>query len=647
MIEQSRRFNEIMRGLYDSHRAKTNQSYENIMKDNCSRLDFLNSIFHDYEEGELSPDCRKIFKDNIDFINKFLQGDFKDPLVVPKVLQDDYKKQLIIPNQTEINYMLDLIRVNVEIYRALYKDRNFIIKLPDNSFNMNMSRILSIKEDKVAHLLGLTDSRDSQSEHKNLLKGYFIRTVGEDISKYGDTEATALLNWIISDEGRKEILKLNGLLLDFVEEDRKKHPDSYVNGNLKNEKSKNRFQKDFDQHFASQGLQYPMIRFSKIFMKCINNFSFLNMEHINSCIVDFNSRQEKSSDPDKPPQLEDVDEKDLFLVSVPPELLEKLTEEYINDVTEFEEKVRKYKQGDPKNDQEVEDHLTEMGITEGPERTAFLNLAQTYKFVENNGILSDEKAYRNAKTMIRNYYEDKYDRVIHLIGFDSYNKTDEQGNPIVSELYESMVHNTHCDTSIGISIGKLVDTYYVRGRAFFLDKVETKDGSYLRISNPTEEISYQRDMLSVGYPDPKRLNALEKKMASFLRRFKRFIKLEYYEARNDNLYLDISKIIEPAFLFVDEHLIPEVNRDNVYQIFKQFINNQDFIKKITIKYQREMSNEKGIEYQSLDEFFIEELFVRIVKKLHKEYLKQLPKNEEKMSFNDFYHYVTTGMKKRK
>ena len=636
LIVESKKFENVMSCLYKTSNARMSTSFDNIMKDNISRLDFINGLFNDYKKEELSPECRRVFEDNIDFINGFINGEYNHFISIPRKYANDRDQYLIIPSQKEINYLLDLIKLNVRLYDAYYKDNEIIVELPNDTFNKNMTRILSVKEDKVAHLLGLTDSSLSDSKTSNFLKEYF-KSIVEDTSVYGQGDAIALLNWIISDEGRQEILRLNQLLLNFVEDDYAEHPASYYSKEAI--KNKEKFSARFEAYYKDLGLKYPMIKFSRIFTKCINNLNFFNMSSINMCIVDYNSRYSPRKYEDRYKEKreedkEDVDEKDFFFVSAPSKQLNEQIENHIHYMNNFLNKLKKYKKGDEKNDRWVEEELNEMGVTKG--KDAYLNLAQTNQFVENNGILPEEYEYLMVQKQIRDYYAKKDDRLVHLIGFDSYDKES------ISELNEPMVHETHCDTSIGISTGALVDTYFTRGRAFFLDKIKTKNAGTIRVSNPIEEMEYHQDMIDLGRDDSKEYNALEKGMKTFTKRFKKFIEMQrdlseyYYDF--DNIRMD--SLIEPSYIYLEEHLNMEIDREFLSSILKTILYNETFLKKVIVKYK---SNIKKLVENNImfEDYYAEQIYIQIVKVLYKTYKNEKKaKNEDTISFNEFYNMVT-------
>ena len=199
MIEVSKKINNIFKTLYENEgiQITSQYSFEDIMKSNESRIDYLNHLFDKIANEELSEECYSIFKDSIDFLHDFMNGNYSSELTIPQKYFDDKENCLIIPKEEDLEYLFKLIEANKEMYDFLYKNKEFIIELPKNSFNQNMIRILEIKEYNLAHLLGLTDSEPTPDPNKNILKKYFMEHV-ENNEQYGDKISERLLNWVLS-----------------------------------------------------------------------------------------------------------------------------------------------------------------------------------------------------------------------------------------------------------------------------------------------------------------------------------------------------------------------------------------------------------------------------------------------------------------
>ena len=520
-LEISKKTDKILRQLYESAKATLDMKYSfnDVMKSNETRLSFLNAIFTNIERGNLSGECRELFDDNLDFLYSFMNGEFNQELTVPKKFFDDEDCK-IVPTQEDIKYMLSLIKANVDMYKANYYKRSFYILLPDNSFNMNMARIFDIKMENVAHLLGLTESEPIPDEKKNLLKKYFLRKVPnhqEDKTK----ESVKLLDWITSEEGQKEILRLNQLTLKFVAEDKDKNPDAYENGNIKN---MGKFKERFREKYKEEGLDFPIIRFSRYITKCINSLNFLNMANITQVILDYNSLLDPNKDPNDPDAKLNKSERDMYFVSLSSENFTKFTEEYNakareffkelvvhmnpedykgkKDIREFFDALEKYE----KSEKDVKKYLESKGLSP-KEMDDFWNLWKTYTFVGKHGIQSQRSIQVGEKGIeIKNppavlaerkmfsYLASIFPRNIHLIGFGTDIEKDKNGRPITTELSKMTINNSHCDTSLVVNISELYNEYYVRGRGFFLDKIYDSDGRCIRLSNPIEENEYNGQM---------------------------------------------------------------------------------------------------------------------------------------------------------
>ncbi len=477
----SRKYSEIMKDLLEASRIK--YSFNDIMNSNETRLSFLNELFINIEEDNLSDECLELFENNIDFLHKFINGEVESEISVPYEFFDDMDEFSIIPTQEDLKLLFKLVEINTKIFQTYYDNKKFYLILPDNSFNMNMGRILEIKYRNIAHLLGLNDSDPEESENKNRLLKHF-KKVFSDFEKYGKEDSTKLLNIILSEEGQNEMLRINKLTLDFVEKDKKKYPKSYdENGRCKDMK---KFIKRFKEEYKDEELGFPTIKFSKYITKCINSLNFISMANITQMILDYNAPR----DPNNKEKKVEQDEKDIFLVNVSYKKLSKLIKEYEKIMSDVESELLSYKEG--KESGKLIEYLEEFDI-KGKEREALLNLIQTYDFVGKHNIKSNEQAYINAKKSIIDHIGRKFEREIHLIGFGTDFEKDEEEIKI-TELTEPTVNFSHCDTSISINVGELVDKYYKNGRPFFLDKIGDSEGGYLRVSNPVEEEEYNKQM---------------------------------------------------------------------------------------------------------------------------------------------------------
>jgi len=373
---------------------------------------------------------------------------------------------------SDIDFLLKLIKSNKVMFEMIYKDNPLIVKLPDESFNANMVRILEIKEHNIAHLLGLTEHEDGNDPRKNLFKKHFYSIV-KNPEIYGERDSERLLNWLVSLDGQYEIERINRITLDFIEKDKKKNPNSYIGDNLKPdsatiEKFKERYKKD-------TGLDYPIINFSRLMVKSINTLNFLKLNNIVEMILDFNAPKGKS------------DEKDIFLVNRNSRKIMFENDSFMNMRTDLLIKFFKYAY-DQKNE-DLKKELLQNGINVNSSNIKDqLNIIQAYDFLGAYNInprddIIDEKIVEAVNKM--------FERNVHLIGFGT-----EFGNDKEIPLDVLVEHKSHCDTSIAITVPELVGVYYKYGRTFFLDKIEDKDGVVM-VSNVNDEIHYLKRVLDI------------------------------------------------------------------------------------------------------------------------------------------------------
>lgn len=502
MLSISRKIDRIFKSLYryEDKEIKCSVKLKEIMSSNETRLEYLNFLLERANQNHISPECRKVIEDNIVFINEFMNGNLNTEFTVPEKYNYDKEKCLIIPTEDELEYLFHLIKSNKEMYDLLYKDKTFRIELPDNSFNQKMSRVLEIHEHNLAHLLGLTDSEPTPDPNKNQLKKYFLENV-PNINEYGNTIAEALLNWILSEEGKTHLIELNNSINNFVEEDREKYPNNYEsNGKIKL-KSLEKFRERFRNEF---GFNYPIIKFSRYMNKCINTFNFFNMNNINQMILDYNAPIGRN------------DEKDIFVVNCSLDLMKKS----IKDYNEFRDYIldllKKYALT---KDETVKEELEYLNINlNDKDISSYINMLETNAYLEENDIHLDLTVF-NEKIM--NIINECCFSDIHLIGFDTvFEKAEIPVN-------KKTVNKAHCDTSISLKVGELVDDYYKRGRAFFLDKISDKSGSSLiRLSNPMEEMLY----LQI---EGKSCASLIKKLIAFNRNSQLFIEKNRHKINID------------------------------------------------------------------------------------------------------------------
>lgn len=505
MIKESRQINKIFRQIYESEKIglKKTLSFRKMMSSNQSRLEYLNILFQSIEAETLNKECAEVLKQNIKFINDFMNGKYSAEFPVPKEYYEDKDQCLIIPTEAEIDFLISLIEANIEMFNLLYRDKEFKLELPMDTFNQNMTRILEIKEHNLAHLLGLTDSEPQPDPNKNQLKKYFLENI-EDTEQYGDKISERLLNWIISEEGKGELKAIIAITNAFVALDKCKYPKTYDKDGRIKPKS---FEKFKQRYKEMVGLDYPIIKFSRFFTKCINTLNFLNMNNVNQMILDYNA------------PIGRTDEKDIFIVNSPDENLYQDITLYATIKSEIIETLKKYaKAKNPEEKRRYLLHLESLGVDiKDKDIASYINMCETSDFIDNKGIqfnlsVFNEKIDTLISTRLKNN--------VHLLGFG----TEFTELTPVSEKTEN---NSHCDTSISLTAAELVGDYYKRGRPFFIDKVVGEnDNEPLRISTPIEEIKYLEYLEKLGYPVSKDLEELKESFFKFTEYIK---KLDDYE----------------------------------------------------------------------------------------------------------------------
>ena len=502
MIEITKKVNDIFKALYEGEGINVSlyNSYDQIMESNESRLDYLNHLFEKINANELGEECTKIFKENIDFIHSFMKGEYNTEFTVSKKFYEDSSYCLIIPNPEDLEYLFELFELNKKMFDNIYKNNKFIVDLPKISFNQNMTRILEVRERNLSHLLGLTDSEYELNPKKNLLKKHFINNIEKNKASE-ESEAVRLFNWVLSDEGKEELRRLNNITINFIKEDKFKYSSQYdKEGNIK-QRSLRDFQKRFKEN---TGYDFPIIKFSRYLTKSINTLNFLSMNNIFQMILDYNAPKGKK------------DEKDIFIVNTPIKLMAEEIKRYLmidEKILEFITVYAKEKEDDVKD--ELELFLREIGINfDEEEFTSFINLIESYDFVGKQGINPNQTI---ALVKIRDIISEHFARNIHMIGFG----TDFDGKNV--ELEQPTINSSHCDTSISLTAAELVGEYYHRGRPFFLDKIYSGDGkTLLRISNPMEELFYYQQMEEIEPYNLIQSQSLNDKLLLFEEKYKLF-----------------------------------------------------------------------------------------------------------------------------
>ena len=470
MIKSSRKFKEYFKKIYDSNHLENfcDKSFQEVFSSNQTRMEYIYELFKEYERNRLTFKGKDVFEETIDYIVDFINGKEKSSsLTVPSEYYNDQSLGAIIPTDEELYALLKLIKANKIMFEVMYRDNPFTLKLPNQSFNQNMTRILEIKEYNIAHLLGLSEHEDinNPDPSKNLLKKHF-NSVVKDKSKYaGNTEAEKLLNWILSMQGQHELFRIHKLTKEFVKKDKLQNPGSYIGDNLKPDskviaKFKERYKK-------SVGLDYPIINFSRLMSKSINTLNFLKLSNVSEVVLDYNAPQGKSN------------EKDIFLVN---RNSKKISDNNSRYVKLRDDLLVDFIKCGSNDDEAAKNRLIDKGININSKKIKDqLNIIKAHDFIgaydiEPDDSIVDEKIIESIN--------DDFKRDVHLIGFGTDFKKDKE-----IPLYYTGIHKAHCDTSIALTTPELIGHYYKYGRTFFLDKIETET-DVLRVSNVNDEIYY-------------------------------------------------------------------------------------------------------------------------------------------------------------
>lgn len=501
MIKRTKKFYKVMKQLYDGTKVQTNlnESFEEIMENNSSRLQFLNEMFDNINKNLISQELVQIFDESLEFIKSFINGEDTKTIEIPEKYYRDMNACTLVPTTSDMQLLFSSIDSIKKLYDLFYNSKEYDITLPKNTFNQYMTKTISIEKRNLAHLLGLTEHEDKE----NYLKKFFIESDQEIHPEYYDENgeyqysehiSSRMIDWITSKEGQEQLLKISELTRLFIEHDKKEHPDSYESDYIKPDSIK----KFKERYKEKTGFDYPIIKFSRYIVKSINLLNFMNMSGICEIISDYNA------------EIGEKNEKDLFLVNVNQKDLSHGTmmyhyyfETYINRLRRYaiseENEKKKYllnflKENGidiekilEKEEKRYKEHKKRDETSDDLEKdslTRYLNLVLSYEYTEKHGIKPENS---NVLEIVRNSIATLFKRNISLLGFGT-----EYGTELIN-LDESSVKKSHCDTSISIKIPDLIGKYYKRGRVFFLDKIGIGE-NILRISNATEELSFLEKM---------------------------------------------------------------------------------------------------------------------------------------------------------
>lgn len=476
MFKWSKEFYECFKNLYEANSGNLyiEKDFDEIFKNNESRMKYIISLFDDLEKNNLSLAGRQVFEDTIEYIVEFINGNKKGRNIkVPDNYFKDESVGAIIPTMDEFELLLKMVQNNKIIFDTFYRDNSLILELPDMSFNQNMIRILKIENHNLAHLLGLTEYEDPLNPNptKNLLKKYINANV-ENKNLYGARDAEIVLNWVTSYEGKQQLKLIHQITLDFVENDRISNPNSYdAEGNLK--PNSNTIMKFKERYKKETGLDYPIINFSRIMVKAINTHNFLNLKNVVEMILDYNAPKGKTN------------EKDVFLVSAKSKEILNKNNRFTDMRTDLIIDICRYAHN--QDDLKLKQKLIDNGIDVNKEEIKNqINIILASQFLEQYGIKLDDSILNEKIIESLNTY---FDRNVHLLGFNT-----EFNSELEIPLENFTVNTAHCDTSIVITIPELIGDYYIRGRPFFIDKIRSED-EVIMVSNVRDEMNYLASVL--------------------------------------------------------------------------------------------------------------------------------------------------------
>ena len=236
IINESTKFYEKLKLFHSSAKVEgiSLSSFDDEFKDNKSRIDFIIKLIKLDENGKLSNNMHQLLEENYEYFTSFIKGQyFPKPLTVPKEIMKNIKETGIpliedLPSKDDLSLLLDLIERNYTMCCEIFANKKIIVKLPSDSIHHDIYEQLEIREDNIAHLLGLTSSN-------SLINLY--------ISKTGNTSpAINMPKYFISNEGKNILIEENEKIRDFV----KKF----------SSKDNELFKKEFKKKF---GYEYPLI----------------------------------------------------------------------------------------------------------------------------------------------------------------------------------------------------------------------------------------------------------------------------------------------------------------------------------------------------------------------------------------------------
>lgn len=270
VTKQSIAFYEKLNDFYSNAKAEgfIVGTFEETFKDNISRIDFIANLIDLDIKGKLSSRMHMLLSENYEFFINFINGEASEKtLIVPSSIMNKITENKEIPkeenlySQEELMYLLDMIERNYNMCQNNFANKTMYIKLPSESLHHDIYEVLEIRDDNIAHLLGLT------SETSSLTSFYVSLT-------HDDKPAQNIAKFFLSGEGKQILIDEYNKNVEFI----------------KNFKSTdfNLFKSEFKKNF---GYDYPLFELNKLLIKNVSlfdyerlNFSEVIVDHIDDNI---------------------------------------------------------------------------------------------------------------------------------------------------------------------------------------------------------------------------------------------------------------------------------------------------------------------------------------------------------------------------
>ena len=212
VTKQSIAFYEKLNDFYSNAKAEgfIVGTFEETFKDNISRIDFIANLIDLDIKGKLSSRMHMLLSENYEFFINFINGEASEKtLIVPSSIMNKITENKEIPkeenlySQEELMYLLDMIERNYNMCQNNFANKTMYIKLPSESLHHDIYEVLEIRDDNIAHLLGLT------SETSSLTSFYVSLT-------HDDKPAQNIAKFFLSGEGKQILLNEYNKNVEFI-----------------------------------------------------------------------------------------------------------------------------------------------------------------------------------------------------------------------------------------------------------------------------------------------------------------------------------------------------------------------------------------------------------------------------------------------